>query len=198
MARTIAKDHDQKRRQILAAAAHVFAPEGFDRASMARLADECGISKANIYHYYDSKDALLYDLLRSYLLSVRDRILNLDVAGLDPDARLRHVLRAFLMAYQGADDQHRVQIGGLAFLPDDQQEELRGYQRELVKYVGAVLSDCAPEVFAQSPDKLRAATMSVFGMLNWYFMWSPDAGPEAREDYAALVADMTLKGLPGI
>ncbi|MEY8840231.1 TetR/AcrR family transcriptional regulator, partial [Cribrihabitans sp. XS_ASV171] len=47
MARTIAKDHDQKRAQILKSAARVFAREGFDRASMTQLARECGISKAN-------------------------------------------------------------------------------------------------------------------------------------------------------
>ena len=67
MARTIAKDHDQKREQILKSAAKVFADQGFDRASMNLLAKECGISKANIYHYYDSKDALLFDLLDSLI-----------------------------------------------------------------------------------------------------------------------------------
>ena len=61
MARTQAKDRGAKREAILEAAARVFASEGFDRASMAALAQDAGISKANIYHYYDSKDALLFD-----------------------------------------------------------------------------------------------------------------------------------------
>jgi len=50
MARTQAKDHGAKREAILEAAARVFASEGFDRASMAALAQDAGISKANIYH----------------------------------------------------------------------------------------------------------------------------------------------------
>ena len=62
MVRTIAKDYDDKRLHILTTAARVFAQEGIARASMSHLARDCGISKANIYHYYDSKDALLYDL----------------------------------------------------------------------------------------------------------------------------------------
>ena len=65
MARTIAKDHDAKRAHILKTAARVFAEEGFARASMNQLARACGISKANIYHYYDSKDALHFDILAS-------------------------------------------------------------------------------------------------------------------------------------
>ncbi|MDP7151015.1 MAG: helix-turn-helix domain-containing protein, partial [Paracoccaceae bacterium] len=75
MARTIAKDHDEKRALIRKAAAKVFAEQGFDRASMSLLAKEAGISKANIYHYYGSKDALLFDLLDTKLAALLRRIL---------------------------------------------------------------------------------------------------------------------------
>ncbi len=98
MARTIAKDHDQKREQILKKAASVFADQGFDRASMTLLAKECGISKANIYHYYDSKDAILYDILETYLRELRDRICNIDLTGLGPEEKLRKTVREILFA----------------------------------------------------------------------------------------------------
>ena len=54
------------------------------------------------------------------------------------------------------------------------------------------------EMFGDDRAKLRAVTMSVFGMLNWYYMWNGGADGAARDAYAALVADLTLKGLPGI
>ena len=198
MARTIAKDHDQKRDQILKSAAKVFATQGFDRASMAMLARECGISKANIYHYYDSKDALLFDLLDTYLRELRDRICHIDINGLTPEEQLRRVVAEVLFAYQGADHEHQVQIGAMSALPEDQQRLLRGYQRELVGFVEAIIEAAAPAVFEGQGEKLRATTMSVFGMLNWYYMWNSGAGSEARESYAALVADLTLGGLKGL
>ncbi len=198
MARTIAKDHDQKRAQILKSAAKVFAEEGFDRASMTKLARECGISKANIYHYYDSKDAILYDILDSYLSELRDRIHAVDTDGLGPEDRLRRVIREILRAYQGADHEHQVQISALSALPEEQQEQMRAYQRDMVKLMGNCLREAAPEVFEAAPDKLRGATMSVYGMLNWYFMWNSGAGAQERDDYAALVCDLTLKGVRGI
>lgn len=198
MARTIAKDHDQKRDQILHSAAKIFATEGFDRASMAQLARECGISKANIYHYYDSKDAILFDILDSYLSGLRDLILATEAEGLAPEARLRRVIREILRAYQGSDYEHQVQLNALSALPEDQQDRMRAYQRDMVRYLSDCLREAAPDVFRDDRAKLRAVTMSVFGMLNWYYMWNAGAGPEARDDYAALVADLTLKGLPGI
>ncbi len=195
MARTIAKDHDQKRKQILKMAAKVFADQGFDRASMTLLAKECGISKANIYHYYDSKDAILYDILETYLRELRDRICNVDLDGLDPEEKLRKAVREILFAYQGADDEHRVQISGMSALTDDQQKRLRGYQMDLVNFMRDILRDLSPQSFGDDKDKLRGATMSVFGMLNWYYMWNSGAGAKAREDYADLVSSLTSDGV---
>ncbi|WP_146346562.1 TetR/AcrR family transcriptional regulator [Phaeobacter marinintestinus] len=198
MARTIAKDHSEKRQQILSSAAKVFAEQGFDRASMTVLARECGISKANIYHYYDSKDAILFDILDTYLSELRDRILGVDLDGLSPDDRLRLVVQEVLNAYQGADHEHKVQIDALSALPEDQQARMRAYQRDMVRFMGECLRDVAPEVFTPDPAKLRGATMSVFGMLNWYFMWNAGAGSKERQDYARLVCDMTLNGVRGL
>lgn len=198
MARTIAKDHDEKRAQILKSAAKVFAEAGYDRASMTQLARECGISKANIYHYYDSKDAVLFGLLDTYLCELRDRVCGVDMAHLSPDDALRQVVAEILLAYQGADFEHKVQSGAMGALPEEQQKLLRAYQREMVQFLSNTLQAVAPEVFNEDPAKLRAATMSVFGMLNWYYMWNAGAGPQAREDYAVLVANLTLNGVRGL
>jgi AcrR family transcriptional regulator len=195
LARTIAKDHDEKRAQILKSAAKVFAEAGFDRASMTQLARECGISKANIYHYYDSKDAVLFGVLDTYLSELRDRVCGVDVSVLSPDQRLRRIVSEILLAYQGADHEHQVQISAMGALPEDQQKLLRAYQRELVQVVSDALAAVAPTTLAQDSEKLRSATMSVFGMLNWYYMWNSGAGSDAREAYADVVANLTLGGV---
>jgi AcrR family transcriptional regulator len=198
LARTIAKDHDQKRTQILKSAAKVFAEQGFDRASMTQLARECGISKANIYHYYDSKDAILFDILDTYLRDLRDRICGIDLDGADPAERLRRIVAEVLLAYQGADHEHQVQVGAMSALPEEQQKQMRAYQRDMVRFVSDAIEATAPDVFEGDATKLRSATMSVFGMLNWYYMWNTGAGPQARDDYAALVANLTLHGVKGL
>ncbi len=198
MARPIAKDHEQKRKQILKSAARVFAREGFDRASMTQLARECGISKANIYHYYDGKDAILFDILETYLRDLRDLVCGMDVAGLNARQKLHKVIAEILLAYQGADDEHRVQTGGMSSLPAEQQDRLRGYQRDMVRYLSDILVEVSPDVFRENRAGLRAATMSVFGMLNWFYMWNSDADATARTEYARLVANLTLDGLNGL
>ena len=198
MARTQAKDHSAKREAILEAAARVFASEGFDRASMAALAQDAGISKANIYHYYDSKDALLFDLLDSHLKELRDRLAEVNLDGLAPAEKLLALCVEVLLAYQGADNAHRVQSAGMDHLPPDQRQILFGYQRDMVKKLSSVIAENAPDVFERDPAKLRSVTMSVFGMLNWHYMWNASADEHARRAYGAEVAKLAIGGLKAL
>ena len=198
MARTIAKDHDEKRRQILRTAAKVFARDGVDRASMSQVAEACGISKANIYHYYDSKNALLFDILDTHLRNLRDRVCAVGADGRSAEEQFRATVCEILLAYEGADDEHRVQANGLPALSEEQQAILRGYQRDLVGHMSEIFRRLAPDTLGRDAIKLRSVTMSVFGMLNWFYMWNSQAGAKEREDYSALVSDMTLKGIDGI
>lgn len=197
MARTIAKDHDAKRQAILKTAARVFAREGIARSSMNSVARACGISKANIYHYYDSKDTLLFDILDSYLSALRDATCTLAEDG-SPAEQLHALTKEILLAYDGMDNEHRIQIEGLALLPAAQQKVLRDYQREMVAQMSDRLQAVAPERFAGDPRLLRDTTMSVFGMLNWFFMWNSKASRADRARYAAHVADLVIGGMANL
>lgn len=48
----------EKRGQILSGAAAIFAAEGYEGASMARIAAEAGVSKGTLYNHFPSKAAL--------------------------------------------------------------------------------------------------------------------------------------------
>jgi len=198
VARPIAKDHGAKRDNILKTAARVFAETGFARASMAQVARDCGVSKANIYHYYDSKDALLFDILDTYLRALRDRLHVLPLEGLPPQDQLRMVVGETLHAYNGMDDEHKIQTEGIPLLSPDQQEVLKGFQRDMVGQMSGIISAIAPEVFEGDRRKLRSTVMSVFGMLNWFYMWNSGADEKARREYADLVTRLTLNGVQGL
>ncbi|WP_085307371.1 TetR/AcrR family transcriptional regulator [Planktotalea arctica] len=192
MARPIAKDHGAKRLHILREAARVFAEVGIARASMAQVAVACGVSKANIYHYYDSKDALLFDILDSYLSALRDRLVGLDLVDLEPSSQLLSFVTEVLLAYDGMDAEHQIQTEGIGVLAAAEQQVLKGYQRDMVRQLSGILQGAAPAHLVSDKARLTATTMSVFGMLNWFYMWNSSADRAARESYAAHVSGLVL------
>jgi AcrR family transcriptional regulator len=51
--------------EIVAAAAKVFRTKGYHAATVRDIADEVGILKGSLYHHFESKEALLYLVVRS-------------------------------------------------------------------------------------------------------------------------------------
>ncbi|MEM6528621.1 MAG: TetR/AcrR family transcriptional regulator [Chloroflexota bacterium] len=66
---------DERIPQILHAAAQMFSQYGIDGTSMAQIAKSADVSKAMIYYYFDSKEALVSALVRN--------LFDADQAGLD-------------------------------------------------------------------------------------------------------------------
>lgn len=194
MARSRAKDHDEKRGAILHRAAIVFARDGYDRASMARLAGECGVSKALLYHYYASKEALLFDILQNHLSALVEAVEEADDPTLPPEARLEALVGALLEAYRDADAEHKVQVDALRLLPDPEQDQLKALERRLVEIVARAVHALDPATFDGTP-LLKPVTMSLFGMVNWAYMWFRDGGPLGRQDYARLASRLLVGGV---
>ena len=189
MPRGIAKDHSAKRAGLRKGAAAYFATHGYDRASMTGAAQECGVSKALLYHYYDSKDALLYDILDTHLSAL------VAVVEAAQPSGLHGLIRAILEAYEDADAEHKLQLDALSTLPPDQQAPLIALQRRLVTMMSDAVLEQQPHL---SADRLRALTMSVFGILNWFYMWHRPGKGLSRAAYADLAAEFVQKGLTGL
>ncbi len=197
MARPRAQDYDQKRRIILKTATQLFAQRGFDRASIASLAAECGISKALLYHYYDSKEALLFDIIRIHLEELNEALNAVDDPSLPPERRLHLLVHQLLDSYRDADDEHRVQINAMTTLPPALAEALRELERQLVGHFSAILLAVNPAL-GREPTMLKPVTMSFFGMLNWVYLWFRPDGPISREDYAELATKLILEGVRAV
>ncbi|WP_311029061.1 TetR/AcrR family transcriptional regulator [Mesorhizobium koreense] len=197
MPRTRARDYDDKREAILHRAAIVFARDGYDRASMAGLAAECGVSKALLYHYYASKEALLFGILSDHLQALVDVVEAADNLSLEPEDRLVRLVSALLDAYRDADAEHKVQINALTLLPQAEQGELKALERRLVAIFAEAIRAVEPCVF-ENDRLLKPVTMSLFGMLNWFYMWFREGGAISRSEYAALATKMLINGVKGL
>lgn len=198
MARTRASDFGEKQHAILVSAAAVFARQGMEKASMAQIANQANVSKALLYHYYPSKDALIFGIVHDHLVGLDAAVTAADDAALPAPERLKALIWAVLDSYRGADDQHYVQLNGAAALSDDQKAQIRAIERRIVKRFSDVLASINPRLDKPGRPLLMPVTMSLFGMLNWVYLWFKEGGPITREDYASLAATLILKGAEAV
>lgn len=187
MARGLARDHDAKRDMLRKGAARYFAAEGFDRASMTGVARSLGVSKALMYHYWPSKEDLLFDIFDAHFADL--------LAATEGATDLPAMIGAILAAYEDADPEHKLQLDALKLLPRDRQDPLLAAQRALVARMSDAVAAEAPHLTA---DQLRAATMTVFGIVNWVYMWHRPGKGMSRADYARFAAGFVRGGLAAL
>ncbi|TVS02694.1 MAG: TetR/AcrR family transcriptional regulator [Rhodobacteraceae bacterium] len=197
MARSRAHDFEDKQRAILRSAAAVFAESGMDRASMSQIAARAEVSKALLYHYYTSRDALIFDILRTNLGELEAAILAADSPEAPPRERLRQLVHTILEQYRDADDYHKLQLNGTHSLPEAERAEILAIERRITRHVAGILRAIRPDIDANRP-LLMPVTMSLFGMVNWVYMWFREGGPITREGYADLATDLLLGGIESL
>ncbi|MEC7669654.1 MAG: TetR/AcrR family transcriptional regulator, partial [Pseudomonadota bacterium] len=117
---------------------------------------------------------------------------------LPPRDRLQKLVKATLDAYEGADDMHKVQLNAGEALDEDQLAQVTTMNRQIVKRIADVIAEIHPELAAPSGSLLMPVTMSLFGMMNWAYLWFREDGPMTREDYARMATTLILDGVKGV
>ena len=104
------KAPEQRRDEIVSAAADVFVERGVDGASMADVARAAGVAKGLLYHYFSSKDELLTVLRDRYLsdwYAELERFLVDVEPGREP-AQLEAFLRAMYVFHSDKVELHHL------------------------------------------------------------------------------------------
>jgi AcrR family transcriptional regulator len=190
MARPQSPDYDKRREALLAAAAHLYARHGFKGASVADLATACNTSKSLIYHYFPSKDDILYAAMAAHLDALVEAAEEATRTG-TAEEKLRALTQAFMRLYVGAQDSHKVLLNELDNLPPARRAEVVAKQRRIIGAVEALVRDIRPD----AGDLAVPLTMLFFGMINWTHTWFRPGRPVSAARLADLAVDIMLGGL---
>ena len=213
MARPKSATHDLKRDAILDIAAQCFADRSYTAASMNEIATACGTSKARLYHYYESKDAILFDLLDRHTQRLLTLIAQTEAKAqrenLDDRAALHALVRAFLLEYENSATRHAALLNDTKFLSDlpdpalgqamSARELVLGRQRDIVSAMTRFMKRAYPDRL--NPANQTALTMMLLGMINWTFTWLRPGGSMSYAAFAEEVIRMLEQGLgpsPGL
>jgi AcrR family transcriptional regulator len=192
MARPKAASFDAQRGAIRDAAARLFADKGYASASIAEIADACGVSKTLLYHYYVDKEDLLYDIAARYVERLQALVAEVDGERRPAAAHLRQLIARFMSEYEHSAARHRVLVQDVKYLSRAHRARVVARQREVVAGFADAIARLTPEA---GEDWHRPLTMILFGMMNWTFTWLRPGGSLRHDDLAPVVADLFMGGL---
>ena len=199
MARPKSASHELKRDQILDVAAQCFAHQSFPAASMNDIAAACGASKARLDHYYESKEAILFDRLDRYtqrlLALIGETEAHAQRRNLSERDALHELVRAFLTEYETSATRHVSLLSDTKFLGEVQRDLILNRQRDVVAAFTRFLRRAYPA--RVTPANQTAVTMMLFGMINWTFTWLRPGGAMSYPQFAEEVVRMLESGLSG-
>lgn len=180
---------------ILAAALELFADRGYDATSVSEVVLRSGVTKGALYHYFASKEDLLYEIYRSHLdqqLNELDRILG---ANDDPITSLHAVIKSLVVTTVTHMSEVTVFSREMSkFSPERMavmQADWRRYQdgvRDLIRLAqqdGALAAGTSPEL----------ASWMIFGFTNSLPLWYRTDGPKSPTQMADELSALVLAAL---
>lgn len=175
-------------------AAQLFRDRGYDATSVSDVARALGMTKAGLYHHFESKEALLFEIMMYGLDRVRDDVIIPARTIRDPEARLRAMIVSHArIATRGQ--------GAVAYLGDEIRALPPAGRRQIEQRMRVyfdLIRDTLRELKASG--RLRnvdptVATFSLLGMILWLPRWFRQGGRLDQEAVANAIAEFALGGL---
>ena len=185
---------DPRRSEMYRTIAQLFRDRGFDATSVSEIARALGLTKAGLYHHFDSKEALLFEIMMFGLDKVRDEVI-LPVRAIgDPEERLRQLItRHARITTRGQGAVAHLQ-DEIRALPPAARRQVEHRMRVYFDLVRGTLDELHAAGRLADVDR-TVATFSLIGMILWLPRWFRQDGRLTQDHVAENIANLALGGL---
>ena len=184
---------DRRLAKILRHATEVFYEKGYEGASMRDLSRASGMSLAGLYHYFESKEKLLYLIQRHTFTTIVERLRERLTSSHDPEERIRIFVRNHLEYFLGNQKAMKVLSHEDDVLKNGFGSEIAALKREYYRTCLGLMEDYKRS--SGNGFSCRIAVLSLFGMMNWIYTWhNPRVDADARQ-LALQMGDLFLHGI---
>jgi AcrR family transcriptional regulator len=184
--------YDDRRDQLLQAAARVFAQGGYDRTSMRDLARAARMSLAGMYYYVRGKEDLLFQIQRSCFERVHAGALAAIERESAPEARLAAFITHHVTYFVGHMNEMKVLAHEAESLTGEPLDEIQRLKRRYVDQLLELLA--ALDGQAGDPVSRHVAAYTLFGMMNWLYTWYRPGGAVGPDELAHHITRLFLNG----
>lgn len=173
----------------------LFADQGYSQTSVQQIVDAAGVTKGALYHYFKSKDDLLF--------GIYDRLLSLQLAnlneivgrGLDAEATVRLVCEDVIVTSIDGLHEGTVFFRSQDMLSPARQTEVKRRRREYNDAFEAILVRGQAEGVFRSDIPRPLLIANFFSDAHYLSQWYSPGGQLSKEQVAGELTDLYLAGL---
>jgi AcrR family transcriptional regulator len=186
---------DQQLGRILDGATRAFCEKGYEGASMRDISRATGMSLAGMYHYFGSKERLLYLIQKDSFSTIVARLR----ARLAESSGAEHGIRAFIQNHLQYFLEHQQAMKVLSH----EDEALKGeYGREIAQIKREYYHLCRELLDRYKKENglqfdSRTAVLSLFGMMNWIYTWYNARLDGNADQLAREMGNIFFRGIAG-
>lgn len=190
-------DADKRRRQVVHKAARLFDKNGYHNTTMEDIAGAVGLRKPSLYHYFQSKEEILFWIHQEFIDLIIGRHLGRLDSGLPPSKLLLEVMADILELMDTHRGHVRVFFEHHRELPARYQRTIREKRDQYQSMVEDLHSQAMSEGEFRQLDA-RIATLAMFGMCNWAYQWYQKRGSRTSREIAEIFWEIYLQGVSAV
>ena len=181
--------------RLLAVAAQLFADKGFDATSVQEVVERAQVTKGALYHYFDSKQDLLYEIYHQIISAQLADLQQILATGEPPERMLRTIIVSLVESTAARANQALVFSREMHRLDRDKMDAVRADRRRYHDLVRDVVARAQGSgAFAKVADADTVAYI-VFGVVNQLPRWYNPNGSKPPTQLGTEIADFVLAAL---
>jgi AcrR family transcriptional regulator len=184
------------RQEILRTAARLFQQRGYDATSMNDVAAALKLSKGGLYHHFQSKDEILFEIMNHAMEITEERVLA-PVRGIaDPEVRLKALIRLHIeVVLSPRDREITVMLHENHPLPPALRKRINTRKKDYIHFVESLMAEVQRARRSKGAVSPRAAAFALLGMINWIYQWYKPEGNLQANNLVPQFTDLVFGGI---
>lgn len=182
-----------RRDEILDAAIEAFAEGGYHGTSMEDIARIVGVRKRALYHYFTSKDELLFEILKQPTEVMIERLGEISSSADRPTEKLRQAFFLHIATMAEHLDELKVLLSETKYLKARRRKQIVSLRDRYESLFRKIIRE-GMDSGELRPLDVKLVTFSLMGIGNWINQWYRPGGM-SPETLASRFWDMICGGI---
>ncbi len=192
---TLSKKELDKMEKIAKSAAKLFNEKGYLETSMDDISTATHLSKGGIYHYFSSKNEILFFIASNFmdilLGGLEEELKEFD----DCFSKVKYFISRHIQFYTRYISEAKTVIHEAHLLPSEYFRVIAEKERQYFQIVSEILYRYFEGKIER--DRLKAVAFILFGTCNGIYYWYHPRGSITPEDLSEIISSILCVGLTG-